>query len=46
MNVIEAKDLLKIYTLGDNEIRAVDGVSLDIREGEYLSIIGKSGSGK
>ena len=46
MNVIESKDLLKIYTLGDNEIRAVDGVSLDIREGEYLSIIGKSGSGK
>lgn len=46
MNVIEAKDLLKVYKLGDNEIRAVDNVTLSIERGEYLTIIGKSGSGK
>lgn len=46
MNVIEAKDLLKVYKLGDNEIRAVDNVTLSIKRGEYLTIIGKSGSGK
>lgn len=46
MNVIETKDLLKVYKLGDNEIRAVDNVTLSIERGEYLTIIGKSGSGK
>jgi putative ABC transport system ATP-binding protein len=44
--VIEARDLNKVYRVGDNTIRALNGVSLTIHEGEYLSIIGASGSGK
>jgi len=44
--VIEGRDLRKIYRVGDNEIHALGGVSLTIREGDYLSIIGSSGSGK
>lgn len=44
--VVRTKDLSKIYTLGGVEVRALDNVSLDIRLGEYLSIMGPSGSGK
>lgn len=43
---IELKDVTKTYRLGDNVINAVKGVSLSIPKGEFLSIVGHSGSGK
>lgn len=45
-NVIVTKDIHKIYKLGDVEVHALRGVSIDIKEGEFLSIMGASGSGK
>ena len=44
--VISTKDLHKIYKLGDIDVRALNGVSIDIGEGEFVSIMGASGSGK
>jgi putative ABC transport system ATP-binding protein len=46
MPLIEIRNVSKIYHLGGEEIRALDDVSLDIEQGEFLSIIGPSGSGK
>jgi putative ABC transport system ATP-binding protein len=46
MSLVELRNVSKIYRLGDEEIRALDDVSLDIEEGEFISIIGPSGSGK
>lgn len=44
--IVRTKDLVKEYMMGDTVLRALDGVSLDIRRGEYISIMGPSGSGK
>lgn len=44
--LIEIKDVYKIYNAGPNEVRALDGVTLEICKGEFLAIIGHSGSGK
>lgn len=44
--LIEVKDLCKIYNPGENEVRALDHVSLEIKKGEFVAIIGQSGSGK
>ena len=46
MPLVELRDIHKVYHLGGEEIRALDGVSLDINEGDFCSIIGPSGSGK
>lgn len=44
--VIKARDLLKTYNVGDEKITVLKKVSLDIKHGEFVSIIGPSGSGK
>ena len=44
--LIEFKDIYKIYKLGDEEVHAVDGISFRVEKGEFLAIIGQSGSGK
>jgi putative ABC transport system ATP-binding protein len=46
MALVELRNVRKVYQLGGEEIRALDGVSLDIEAGEFISIIGPSGSGK
>jgi putative ABC transport system ATP-binding protein len=46
MALVELRNVSKIYRLGEEEIRALDDVTLDIGEGEFISIIGPSGSGK
>ena len=44
--LIELKDIYKIYHMGDEQVRANDGISLTINRGEFVAIVGKSGSGK
>ncbi|MEZ3485211.1 MAG: ABC transporter ATP-binding protein [Lachnospiraceae bacterium] len=44
--VIEVKDLYKLYRVGDEVVRALDGVGFEIYEGEFCAIVGTSGSGK
>lgn len=44
--IIKVENVKKIYKMGDNEVRALDGVSLIVEEGEFLIVMGPSGSGK
>ncbi len=44
--VLEARNVTKIYTLGKEQVRALDGVCLHVRAGEFLGVFGASGSGK
>ena len=45
-SLVEVRDMCKIYNPGENEVRALDHVSLTIHQGEFVGIIGHSGSGK
>ena len=44
--LMELKDIVKIYRMGDQELRALDGISLTVNDGEFIAIMGASGSGK
>ncbi|MHA2313988.1 MAG: ABC transporter ATP-binding protein [Candidatus Hermodarchaeia archaeon] len=46
MAYIEVKDLVRVYRMGDVEVRALRGLNLSVREGELVSVMGPSGSGK
>ena len=44
--MIELRDIYKLYHMGDTVVRALDGINLNIDEGELVAIVGQSGSGK
>ena len=46
MEVLQAKNLRKIYGSGNNAVHALDGVDLSVQKGEFVAIVGTSGSGK
>ena len=44
--LIDIKDLVKVYQMGDTEVRALAGVSVSVEKGEFIAVMGPSGSGK
>ncbi len=46
MSILTAENLYKIYGQDQNQVRALDGVSINVEEGEFIAIVGTSGSGK
>jgi len=46
MNIVKIENLKKYYSLKENIIKAVDGINLEIKQGEFVTIVGSSGSGK
>jgi putative ABC transport system ATP-binding protein len=46
VNIIEIRDLMKVYRKGETEIPALDNLSFLVKKGDFLSIVGRSGSGK
>ncbi len=45
-SLVSIRNLYKIYNPGENEVRALDGIDIEIQKGEFVAIIGQSGSGK
>ena len=45
-HLIELKDVYKIYRMGEETVHALDGVDIAIDQGEFVAIVGSSGSGK
>ena len=46
MAILETNNLKKIYGSGENAVHALDGISLEVEQGEFVSVVGTSGSGK
>jgi putative ABC transport system ATP-binding protein len=46
MNILETKGLRKYYGSGQNLVKAVDGINLSVEKGEFVAVVGTSGSGK
>lgn len=46
MSLVSFKNVSRVYSVGDTEVRALNNVSVDIQQGEFVSVIGPSGSGK
>ena len=46
MNIIELKDVSRVYKTGEHEIKALDGVNLEIEQGKFVVVLGPSGAGK
>lgn len=46
MNILSVRNLKKYYNMGENTVKALDGIDLDICKGEFLAVVGTSGSGK
>ena len=46
MAIIEFRDVTRVYTSGDHELRALDGVNLSLEEGQFIVVLGPSGAGK
>ena len=46
MEILRVENLTKVYGKGENEVRALDGVSFSVKKGEFVAVIGPSGSGE
>ena len=46
LNLIQVKDVTKKYRLGSNEVEVLHGINLEVKDGEFVSVMGQSGSGK